>query len=117
MSTFFYNKLGGITIWQGKEPNRYRTKEEKLKSIKDVFNGESSVQVAKKYELSGRMLRNLIIKYNKYGASSLENKKKLRNPLCKYAKRKNVTRSSSLRFVLSKTYEKKKKRNTEKERP
>jgi len=63
------------------------------------------------------MLRNLIIKYNKYGASSLENKKKLRNPLCKYAKRKNVTRSSALRFVLSKTYEKKKKRNTEKERP
>ena len=88
-----------------------------MKSIKAVFNGESSVQVAKKYELSGRMLRNWIIKYNKYGASSLENKKKLRNPLCKYANRKNVTRSSALRFVLSKTYEKKKKRNTEKERP
>ncbi len=30
-----------------KEPNRYRTKEEKLKSIKIIFNGESSVQVAK----------------------------------------------------------------------
>ena len=83
----FYNKIRGITIWQVKEPNRYRTKEEKLKSIKDIFNGESSVQVAKKYGLSGRMLRNLIIKYNKYGASSLENKKKLRNPLCKKKKR------------------------------
>ncbi len=88
-----------------------------MKSIKAVFNGESSVQVAKKYELSGRMLRNWIIKYYKHGESSLENKKKLRNPLCKYANRKNVTRSSALRFVLSKTYEKKKKRNTEKERP
>jgi len=22
MSTFFYNKLGGITIWQGKEKNQ-----------------------------------------------------------------------------------------------
>lgn len=88
-----------------------------MKSIKAVFNGESSVQVAKKYELSGRMRRNWIIKYNKNGESSLENKKKLRNPLCKYANRKNVTRLSELRFVLSKTYEKKKKRNTEKERP
>ena len=58
-----------------------------MKSIKDIFNGESSVQVAKKYELSGRMLRNWIIKHNKYGASSLENKKKLRNSLCKKKKR------------------------------
>ena len=62
-----------------KRTKQVSDKRRKMKSIKAVFNGESLVQVAKKYELSGRMLRNWIIKYNKNGESSLENKKKLRN--------------------------------------
>lgn len=81
-----------------KEPNRYWPKKEKLKLIKEVLNGESSVQVAKKYDISGGMLRNWIIKYDKYGESSLENKKKPGNPLCKYSNRKNLTETEQLQY-------------------
>ena len=81
-----------------KEPNRYWSKEEKLKLIKEVLNGESSVQVAKRYDISDGMLRNWIIKYNKYGESSLENKKKPGNPLCKYSNRKNLTEIEQLQY-------------------
>ena len=40
-----------------KTPNRYWSKEDKLKIIKEVLNGKSSHEVAKKYDLSSGMIR------------------------------------------------------------
>ena len=47
-----------------KEPNRYWSKKEKLKMIKEVLNGKSTQEVARENDISGGMLRNWIIKYN-----------------------------------------------------
>lgn len=71
-----------------KEPNRYWSKEEKLRLINEVLNGKSSQEVAREKDISGGMLRTWIRKYNEYGIDSLENKKKPGNPLCKYSKKK-----------------------------
>lgn len=45
-----------------KEPNRYWSKEDKLKLINEVLNGESSQEVARRHNISGGMLRHWIIK-------------------------------------------------------
>ncbi len=82
-----------------KEPNRYWSKEEKLKIINKVLiDGNSSEEVAKEYDISGGMLRNWIIKFNKYGEDSLENKKKPGNPLSKYSNKKNLTDLEKLQY-------------------
>lgn len=73
-----------------KEPNRYWSKEDKLKIINEVLiKCKSTEEVAKEYDISGGLLRNWIIKYNQYGESSLESKKKPGNPLMKYSS-KNI---------------------------
>ena len=80
-----------------KEPNRYWSKEDKLKIINEVLlDSKSSEEVAKEYDISGGMLRNWIIKYNQYGEDSLENKKKPGNPLMKYSAKKNLTEVEKL---------------------
>lgn len=82
-----------------KEPNRYWSKEEKLKIINKVLlDGNSSEEVAKEHDISGGLLRNWIIKFNKYGENSLENKKKPGNPLCKYSNKKNLTDLEKLQY-------------------
>ena len=82
-----------------KEPNRYWSKEEKLKIINEVLlNFKSTEQVAKEYDISGGMLRGWIIKYNKFGENSLENKKKPGNPLSKYSSRKNLSEMEKLQY-------------------
>ena len=79
-----------------KEPNRYWSKEEKLKMIKEVLNGKSTQEVARENDISGGMLRNWIKKYLELGEDSLENKKKPGNPLLKYSMRKELTEFESL---------------------
>ena len=81
-----------------KEPNRYWSKEDKLKLINEVLNGKSSQEVARENDISGGLLRNWIIKYNNYGIESLENKKKPGNPLCKYSNKKNLTDIEKLQY-------------------
>ena len=81
-----------------KEPNRYWSKEDKLKLINEVLNGKSSQEVARENNISGGMLRNWIIKYNNYGEEILENKRKPGNPLCKYSKKKNLTDMENLQY-------------------
>ena len=100
MSTFFcYNKIGGKNVARiRKEPNRYWSKEEKLRLINEVLYGKSSQEVAKENDISGGMLRTWIRKYNEYGIDSLENKKKPGNPLCKYSKKKNLTDIEKLQY-------------------
>ena len=82
-----------------KEPNRYWSKEEKLRIINRVINdGLSSEQVAKDEDISGGMLRSWIRKYLEYGESSLENAKKPGNPLAKYSRRKKLTELEKLEY-------------------
>ena len=67
-----------------KEPNRYWSKEEKLKIINEVLDGKSSYEVARKYDISSGMLRSWVSKYREYGEEALINKKKPGNPMAKY---------------------------------
>ena len=50
-----------------KEPNRYWSKENKLKIVKEVLGGKSSGEVARKYDISSGMVRNWVRKYREYG--------------------------------------------------
>ena len=82
-----------------KEPNRYWSKEDKVKIINEVLlNCKSTEQVAKKYDISGGMLRGWIIKYNKEGLDAWENKKKPGNPLSKFSNRKNLSDMEKLQY-------------------
>ena len=82
-----------------KGPNRYWSKDDKLKIINEVLvNCKSSYEVAKEYDISSGMLRGWIIKYNKFGESSLENKKKPGNALSKYSRRKNLSEIEQLQY-------------------
>ena len=82
-----------------KEPNRYWSKEEKLRIINRVINdGLSSEQVAKDEDISSGMLRSWIINYLKHGENSLENKKKPGNPLAKYSRKKELSDLEKLEY-------------------
>lgn len=82
-----------------KEPNRYWSKEEKLRIINCVLiNGLSSKQVAKNEDISSGMLRNWIKKYLQYGEEILENKRKPGNPLVKYSRRKELSDLEKLEY-------------------
>ena len=82
-----------------KGPNRYWSKEDKLKLINEVLlNCKSTEQVAKEHDISGGMLRGWIIKYNNDGLDALENKKKPGNPLSKFSKRKNLSEMEQLQY-------------------
>ena len=82
-----------------KESNRYWSKEDKYKIVlKVIDDGRSTVDVAKEYDISQGMLSKWVRKYIKYGADSLENKKKPGNPLCKYQNRKNLNKEEQLEY-------------------
>ena len=82
-----------------KEPNRYWSKEEKLRIINLVLlNGLSTQQVAKNEDISSGMLRNWIRKYIEQGEESLENKRKPGNLLMKYSKRKELSELEKLEY-------------------
>ena len=81
-----------------KEPNRYWSKDDKLRLINEVLCGKSSEEVARDNDISGGMLRGWIIKYNKYGNDSLENKKKPGNPLSKYSRKKDLFEIEQLQY-------------------
>ena len=99
MSTFFVIIELEVNMARiRKEPNRYWSKEDKLKLINEVLNGKSSQEVARENNISGGMLRNWIIKYNNYGEEILENKRKPGNPLCKYSNKKNLTDMEKLQY-------------------
>ena len=82
-----------------KEPNRYWSKEEKLRIIHSVLDfGLSTHQVAKDEDISAGMLRGWIKKYLEQGEDSLENKRRPGNPLMKYSKRKNLSDLEKLEY-------------------
>ena len=81
------------------KPNRYWSKEEKLRIINRVLiDGLSTHQAAKEEDISDGMLRNWIRKYLKYGEEILENKRKPGNPLIKYSRRKKLSDMEKLEY-------------------
>ena len=107
-STFFfvlkYNKWRcNIMPRYRKEPNRYWSKDEKLRIVKKVVDeGYSSVEVARVEDISSGMLREWVQKYLKFGEEVLENKRKPGNPLSKYARKKDLTRTEELEYEVMK---------------
>ena len=86
-----------------KEPNRYWLKEDKLKLINEVLDDKSSQEIVKNNYISVGLLRNWIIKYNKYGIESLDNKMKLGDLLfkCYGYHRKNAIIRREMSLVAS----------------
>ena len=81
------------------EPNRYWSKEEKLRIINRVLvDGLSTYQVAKEENISSGMLRNWVKKYIQHGEEALENKRKPGNPLVKYSRRKELSDLEKLEY-------------------
>lgn len=82
-----------------KEPNRYWSKEEKLRIVKRVVDDcLSTQQVAKEEDISGGMLRSWVKKYVEQGEGSLENKRKPGNPLMKYSRKKELSDLEKLEY-------------------
>ena len=75
-----------------KEPNRYWSKEDKLKLVKEVINEHKSMcEVCNRENISSGMFHNWIKRYLKDGEQGLENRIKPGNPLAKYQQRKELT--------------------------
>ncbi len=69
--------------------NKYWSKEEKLKLIKEhLDNNISTNEITTRENISNGMYNNWLKKYLEYGESGLENKKKPGNPLSKYMNKK-----------------------------
>ena len=82
-----------------KEPNRYWSKEEKLRIINRVIiDGLSITQVSKEEDISLGMLSNWVNLYIKKGEDALENKRKPGNPLMKYSMRKELSDIEKLEY-------------------
>lgn len=82
-----------------KEPNRYWSKEEKLRIINRVLNdGLSTRQILNEENISNGMLNTWIKKYLQQGEESLENKRKPGNPLAKYCNRKELSNLEKLEY-------------------
>ena len=79
--------------------NREWSKEEKLKYVLMVVNGENSTKgIQKEYGISASMVSKWIRKYSEYGIEGLQNKRKPGNPLAKYSKRKTLTEYEQLEY-------------------
>ena len=82
-----------------KEPNRYWSKEYKLKIVKMIVDdGISMSQLSKERDLSSGMLCGWVKAYLNYGEGALENKKKPGNPLAKYSRRKSLSELEKLEY-------------------
>ena len=82
-----------------KEPNRYWSKDEKLRIINRVIiDGLSITQVSKEEDISLGMLSNWVNLYIKKGEDALENKRKPGNPLAKYSRRKELSDLEKLEY-------------------
>ncbi len=79
--------------------NKYWSKEEKLKLVKEVIEEHKSTnEVSNREQISNGMLNNWIKKYLEFGDEGLINKKKPGNPYGKFLKRKNLTDIEKLQY-------------------
>ena len=79
--------------------NKYWTKEEKLKLIKEHLEMHvSTLEITNREHISNGMYNNWFRKYLELGEKGLENKKKPGNPLAKYCNKKNLTDMEKLDY-------------------
>lgn len=79
--------------------NKYWSKEEKLKLIKEHLDNNISTNVITTREnISNGMYNNWLKKYLEYGEKGLENKKKPGNPLTKYIHKKELSDIEKLEY-------------------
>ena len=82
-----------------KGPNRYWSKEEKLRIVKMIIDdGISMTQLSKEKDMSLGMLTRWVKTYLTDGENALENKRKPGNPLMKYSRRKSLSELEKLEF-------------------
>jgi transposase-like protein len=79
--------------------NKYWSKEEKLKLIKEhLDNNKSTNEITTRENISNGMYNNWLKKYLELGDAGLENKKKPGNPLAKYQSKKQLTDIEKLEY-------------------
>ena len=79
--------------------NKYWSKEEKLKLIKEhLDNNISTNEITTSENISNGMYNNWLKKYLEYGEKGLENKKKPGNPLSKYMNKKQLNDIEKLEY-------------------
>ena len=79
--------------------NKYWTKEEKLKLVKEVIDEhKSTLEVSNRENISNGMFNNWIKKYLEFGEDGLVNKKKPGNPLAKYNSKKQLSNIEKLQY-------------------
>ena len=79
--------------------NKYWSKEEKVRIVMRVENGEESFSdVAKEEKVFLSLLGKWLKEYREKGEEGLENKRKPGNPLVRYQRRKNLTELEQLQF-------------------
>lgn len=79
--------------------NKYYSKDEKLKIVKEMIELNLSQHVAaNKYGINQSILGRWRKKYLEYGESALENSKKPGNPLLTYSRRKQLTQLEQLEY-------------------
>lgn len=79
--------------------NKYWSKEEKLKLVKEhVEQHVSTLEITNRENISNGMYNNWLKKYLELGEKGLENKKKPGNHLMKYSAKKNLTEIEKLEY-------------------
>ena len=82
--------------------NRYYSRDEKLRYVKEVLGGRSSKEVGREAGINSRLIREWVTLYLGHGEKALENKRKPGNPLCRYANKKDMSEIEQLRYELAK---------------
>ena len=79
--------------------NKYWSKEEKIKLIKEhLENNISTNEITNREKISNGMYNNWLKKYLEFGEDGLENMKKPGNPLSKYIHKKELTDIEKLEY-------------------
>lgn len=78
--------------------NRYYSKEEKLKYVRQMLNGRSCWDIERKEGINHSTTNRWLRKYNEFGEKGLKNQKKPGNPLAKYSNKKNLTEMEQLQY-------------------
>ena len=80
--------------------NKYWSKEEKLKLVKEHLEQHvSTLEITTRENISNGMYNNWLKKYLEQGEVGLENKKKPGNPLSKYMNKKQLSDIEKLEYV------------------
>ena len=79
--------------------NNYHSKEEKIKIVKEMLDFNLSPHdIEKKYNISHSLAGKWRKDYLEKGETSLVNKKKPGNPICKFSNKKNLTDIEKLQY-------------------